>query len=665
VGEEHDQVKAHLYFVASDRAATVDTFEKWHDVLDERFEQAIRKLNLSQTERASLARDPATRQRSRFMRLPGFPKRGQEHAAVVYMTAPSARVDFRTLLETREVTISWSHTDDKGQTTFTEYRFGRTCKLVVYKGDDAPKVTPLGFGIWPLARTVGTRGSEPGVRVRYHDVNDITRYAAVDACAFVGRPEQAKEAGRLAALGLRICAGKGQALVEALGHWNDQPTVERIETTVRVPGWHEQSGRKIYVNGPVVVDAPWHYQGPEARVARAGDLASWVTEVSELGDTRVGLIVLGGAFSGALLYPLGIEGFGLHLAGPSSTGKTLLVLLALTVWCHTRHARTWNGTANGIEHHLTRFNDAVIVLDELKEGSPHVVKKMAHAIADGRGRIRSNQRGTDALRTRTWRLVALSTGENSIAEFLGSEAQGGQSVRMIDIPVGRGEACRDAEHAERVDEFIRSGQHFGTAGDAWVRHLVGLEETGWARLRDRLVASQRRLRLLIHSDPELGRIANKLALLETALNEAHIVGLVPAATPKKVREALDWALEAIRTERGSAVSPETRALQLLRQSLVSEPSRWPHEHDYHQAHSVVGIRPNKANPDHVYFCESLLKSNDLLVSAGVSARKWLRWAREQGLSTTKKDRIADLQRNWHLVDLGAVPTGSRIEEEDV
>ena len=106
-GQANDRVKAHAYFRAAERATTVEEYEAWHGELDERVDRAIRSMKLSGVDAASLARDPATHQVTRLMRLPGFPKAGADHAAVVIYTDRSARIDFRDLIETRPVTTEW------------------------------------------------------------------------------------------------------------------------------------------------------------------------------------------------------------------------------------------------------------------------------------------------------------------------------------------------------------------------------------------------------------------------------------------------------------------------------------------------------------------------------------------------------------------------------
>ena len=299
------------------------------------------------------------------------------------------------------------------------------------------------------------------------------------------------------------------------------------------------------------------------------------------------------------------------------------------------------------------------MIDELKEADPRIVAGLAHTIADGRGRTRSNRRGTDTLEPRFFRLCVVSTGENTVAEFLGASAQGGHSVRMIDVPVERGDACTDADHAARVESFIEGRSQFGTAGDAWVQYLVDLDESGRARLKETLNAHRLRLRAIAHADPELGRIAAKLALLETALNEAHRAGLLPSVSPEKAKEVVDWALAVIRRERGGSVSPETRALALLRQSRVAEPLRWPDEQGYENSQSAFGVHREREERDKVLVCEGTLKHCGLLTSAGVSARRFLQWAVKEGVAKSlDKCRIAGVQRHWYVLDLGVALGGA-------
>ena len=87
--------------------------------------------------------------------------------------------------------------------------------------------------------------------------------------------------------------------------------------------------------------------------AEKGTLSEWQREVaSQAADHHRLVFALSLALTGPLLEPLGIEGGGFHVFGPSSCGKTTLLLLAGSVWGgggELGFAITWRNTDNALE----------------------------------------------------------------------------------------------------------------------------------------------------------------------------------------------------------------------------------------------------------------------------------------------------------------------------
>lgn len=646
--DDEGGVKAHIYFVGTTRAGTIAERERWYDLLARTFASKVERLFPAERA-ATFATDPGPRGLSRIMRLPGFPKPGRPEAAVVLCGAgDSDRVDFPRLVETRPIAFTRC-VPYKGNPRPAQFELGAVCRRRFEdESEDAWMV--LGSNLWPLRRCLDVEGDQPGIRLRYHDIRGHARYEVASIAALTNGADQAREAQRLAAKGVQVSTGHGQALMQALGYWADRDSADPLLTVSR-PGWHRTEGRLVYVNGETVCGANWSYVGPPTRSQRAGSLEDWISRVQSLARTPAAIVALGCAFAPPLLELLGYEGFGVHLSGPSSSGKTLCAKLAQSVWGRPSEIVTWNGTANGLEFRFSEFNDALVVFDEIKEASPAHVARLVHAISDGVGRTRSNQSGTAPLATRRWRVVVLSTGENSVAEVLGAEAQGGQAVRMVDINVGRGDACHDAEHAEAVRRFLEPGHFYGTAGDAWVKHIC--EAEGRLELEKRIEAAHGRLQSG-GTDPELGRILRRLALVEVALHLAHGAELLPGVTPEVASTSVDWAARMVRSERGKTNSPERRALELLHQSFLSNPNSWPSMGEYPHCREAIGIRCGPVNDSfgQVWICEGMLKACGLLRGAGVSARRFLSWAKEQpGLVLeSDKTRVAGLQAHWHKLD---------------
>ena len=88
------------------------------------------------------------------------------------------------------------------------------------------------------------------------------------------------------------------------------------------------------------------------------------------------------ALAAPLLHLCGVDGFGLHLYGASSTGKTAALYPALSVWGEPNQLRhSWRATANGLEGTALAHNDALLALDEMGEVDPKEAGDVAYIFA--------------------------------------------------------------------------------------------------------------------------------------------------------------------------------------------------------------------------------------------------------------------------------------------
>ncbi len=168
-----------------------------------------------------------------------------------------------------------------------------------------------------------------------------------------------------------------------------------------------------------------------------GTLDLWQQTVSRLAVGNPVLVVaISLAFAGPLLRLLGLEGFGLHLKGRSSTGKTTALTMATSVWGGKNLVRTWRTTSNALEGTAASADDTLLSLDELGEVSAKDAEAAAYMLGNGQGKGRSTARG-NALASSKWKVVFLSTGEISLAERMaeaGIAYMEGQAVRCMISP---------------------------------------------------------------------------------------------------------------------------------------------------------------------------------------------------------------------------------------
>jgi putative DNA primase/helicase len=214
-----------------------------------------------------------------------------------------------------------------------------------------------------------------------------------------------------------------------------------------------------------------------------GTLDEWRGKVSTLcrGNQRLVLVTSMG-FAAPLLTLLDIEGGGVHLRGPSSEGKTTLLLVAASVWGEPSRVERWRATANGLEGVACAHNDNLLLLDELKEVDPREAGAVAYMLSNGSGKRRGRPEGGTRPRL-TWRVLFLSSGEISLAqhvEHAGQRVHAGQDVRLVDLAAEAGadhgvfEDLHGHANGQVFADCLRRHVHeaHGTAGRAFLDALV-------------------------------------------------------------------------------------------------------------------------------------------------------------------------------------------------
>ena len=525
----------------------------------------------------------------------------------------------------------------------------------------AVQVWVYAHDVWPGSPTVDVLDGSSGLRLGFLDVAGRERQYVLPARAWVDKGPARSAACEMADAGVQVAPGKGVQLVLLCGKWANQSRRSASEQTLPVPGWHpagETNGWAYACGGSgAMLGASWIYTGTPR--GTAGTYADWCMGVARLAQTPAMEVALAGALAGALVRPLSRPPFLVHICGDSSTGKTLATLLGASVWHGPQDKLLWDDTAYTLAYKLQAFSGAACVLDDVRDAPASKVGYVVHAISQGRERGRM-RKGGDAVRDGgRWSLVALSSGEKSLAEALGSEGQGGHAVRALDLRIDRGESTLDAGHAHRVARFVDA--HYGVAEEPWVRFLVGLGSAGWERVAT--LTGQLTEKLPSRSDPELGRVIDHLALLGVARVLAHEAGLWPSRGPEQSAMALmEWALSKIRDERGDVRSPPERFWQTLRHLHLGSPALFPTENQYEgrTVRDAVGVVRESA-PAEVFVTQEMLARNNALAGCACGVRTFLKWARGCGLADQPeadaggRSKIAGLRERWWRLRLDQAP----------
>lgn len=277
--------------------------------------------------------------------------------------------------------------------------------------------------------------------------------------------------------------GTGQAQRGLLLDYIALSKPDRTVVCVDRTGWHEHTyvlpDTVIGVNAQSVILQTSSYQTMDFK--QSGTLDEWRREIGALcvGNSRLAFSVCC-ALAAPLLRLVGMDGGGYHLKGESTDGKSTVMKVASSVCGAPDYWHTWRATGNALEGTASRRNDALLLLDELREVDPKEAGQIAYMLANGQGKGRARQDGEVKAR-KQWRLLFFSTGELSLAEHAakaGERTYAGMDVRMVQIPSDTGKygafenihGYEDGKaFADKLCELV--GQYHGTPFRNWLETL--------------------------------------------------------------------------------------------------------------------------------------------------------------------------------------------------
>lgn len=272
------------------------------------------------------------------------------------------------------------------------------------------------------------------------------------------------------------------------------------------------------------------YQGARLQDFNSnGSLEDWQHKVSAMakGNSRI-IFSISSAFAGVLVEMAGESGGGFQFTGETSKGKTsTLIDPSASVWGHPdRFAKKWRATVNGLESVCLARNHNVMILDDLGQIEPQDAGQAAYLIANGQAKARMS-RDTSARHTPTWKTLLLSSGEidlNRHIESAGKKAKGGQIARLPSIPADTGSGwytveelhgCTDGrEFSGKVKAAARDC--YGTAGVQFLKVLTSKISTVESEIKQHIRNLVSRFNLESGHAPEVGRIAERFALVAYA-----------------------------------------------------------------------------------------------------------------------------------------------------
>ncbi|WP_027950827.1 DUF927 domain-containing protein [Haliea salexigens] len=489
----------------------------------------------------------------------------------------------------------------------------------VYKIAPQGQLRLVSGPVWVSAKTRDISGNGWGIHVQWIDQDGLRRERAFPTRQLHERGQSAVVV-HLADEGLRVIPGQESPLLSYLGSFE---TNHRIASTAQT-GWLMAPDLALsYVLPHTVISSdetlPVAFQperfSPSADSLHAnGSLKQWQAQVAHY---CIGSPILQFGVCLALTPPLlrfaEMDSFGVHLYGASSQGKTTALQVASSVWgngadpaasAHSSIQR-WNTTANALEGLAAAHNDGLMALDEMGTYTGSDFGAVVYNLMGGQGKARMNDHA-GMRNMRTWRLIALSTGEISIkakVEEYGATVKAGQINRFLDIPVsGRiiqpSHGVPPAKLADLLKEA--AGRCHGTLGPAFVEKLIHSAPDAPAlqqRVKQLTADYTAQLHGTVQLEPHQVRGLRRFGLICTAAHLANEFQLLPWTLTNSVNAIT----EAAHTWLAENVSDAVRGILAIRNFILQfQESKFRTTHELRSAksqthHDIAGyFLPDKS-----------------------------------------------------------------------
>ena len=219
----------------------------------------------------------------------------------------------------------------------------------------------------------------------------------------------------------------------------------------------------------IFFDGEDDYGAVFASVTTGGSYDAWKDIIRDVRQHKTAArIYLAASFASAILKPCGLLPFLIHVWGGTGNGKSVLLMLAASVWANPEmgeYVSTFNGTRYAQETRAGFLNNLPMCLDELQIQTSQGVKDfddIIYQLCEGVSKTQGKASGGLRKQTR-WRNVILSNGEHTIIKPLSG---GGARNRVIEIE------APDKIYPDLVGLCEKITTNFGWAGREFVQWLL-------------------------------------------------------------------------------------------------------------------------------------------------------------------------------------------------
>lgn len=378
-------------------------------------------------------------------------------------------------------------------------------------------------------------------------------------------------------------------------------------------GW-VGDGFSPYFDG-LTFDGENNYKHIFNAVKSSGDREKWIDIMRKVREEKTqARIALAASFASVILEPCGLLPFFVHAWGGTETGKTVLLMVAASVWACPKigeYITTFNSTIVGQEMTAAFLNSLPMCIDELQIQSTAGVKdfdKIIYQLTEGVGRTRGAKAG-GLQKQNTWKNCFITNGEHPISN---TNSGGGAVNRILEFE------CDKKTYSDLVGLCATINENYGFAGREFVEYL----QTDGAV--DRVNELQKDFyRQLLKSDSTDKQAASASAILAADAIATELFFKDGNALTVKDMESIMTKKEEVNANR--------RALEYIFELVERNPMHFrPNDFGEYRA-EVWG----KLDGDTIYIVKSVFDREMML--AGYNSTSFLSWAKRNGYLDCDKD----------------------------
>lgn len=443
---------------------------------------------------------------------------------------------------------------------------------------------------------------------------------------------QSKTVVSLSEYGLDVTSENAREIVNYLAEI-DQLNRDKIprRETVKHLGWVRDRGFSPYIDG-VDYDSGGKFEEAFRSVRTSGSFDVWKDIASQIMTGEEYLparIMLAASVASVILRWTSQQPFIVHLwSSQSSTGKTIALMLAASVWADPelgRYMRSMNATKVANEQLAGFCNNLPLILDELQTVQKNTdFDDIIYMLCEGTGKARGSRDGGLREQTR-WLNTILTSGEQPIS----AEARAGAVNRVISIETDGQIIPGDKSQMSDFADALR--ENFGHAGRMIIDRIMNTDGFG-----DSIRASYKEAMSQL-AKYVTGKQANYGAAVligDALLNSIVFMGAFQPLLPSDIlrylatqdmvdtnKKALDWLLSFVAINGGKFHVEGDDVLAPVKSELMGKIDR----------------------DGNVYIIKGILK--DRLEQRGWVLVSFLQWCDQRGYLRTNHTRT---NRHWEI-----------------